>query len=149
VGHRANYVLRERGQAAIHYSQWGAVGLPQDLLAGPDAFIAMVRDCRVEDRLMDSIFAEGVALVDLDRRELLVWAGKVLRYMVAPRSAWLELVRASWPGWRVEWSRRGVVGVAAALGWDTSPLDLKRPAVPDVAALDALAEHPSAWVTTV
>ncbi|MFD0687685.1 hypothetical protein [Actinomadura fibrosa] len=36
MGHRANYVIVDRGEHRIHYSQFGALSLASDPLMGPE-----------------------------------------------------------------------------------------------------------------
>lgn len=147
MGHRCNYLIKEGAQTSIFYSQWGALGLLADVLAGPTPLVRMIRECTPEKELLDSVFAEGVVLVDLDRNELTVWGGSSVQYLRPVRAAYLQLLQASWPKWKVGWSRSGIVGIVEALGGDTTEVERNALTCPDVAKLEARSSTPFTWAT--
>lgn len=149
LGHRCNYIVREGAVNHVYYSQWGALGICTDALEGPEPFTAMIRDCTKEDetRLLDNIFGEGVALVDLDARELHIQGGLVIKYILPVRRAYMQFLTASWPGWSVRWSERGIVDVAAHLGWPVEKVDKQPIVVPTDEAMANEKKEPYTWVS--
>lgn len=116
---RANLVVvRESGAYELYLSRFGAIGLDLDLLAGPEAALAMAEGLRRDDWWLDDELCQAAALIDLGRRVLLlfVWEGPsvVLRH----RAAYLELLRAAWPGWEIRWLYDGPAELRAHVGLD-------------------------------
>jgi len=93
------------------------------------------------------VFSEGAVLVDVDRNELAVWGGTLVKYLRPVRSAYLQLVQASWPNWKVGWSNKGIVGIVQMLGGDTNAVERSPLARPDVTKLNPRHSYPFTWVT--
>src|SRR5688572_19821169 len=113
MGHRSNTVLVESGFVSIHYSQWGALGLPALLLRGPSPTIAAIRADRTEACLQTDTWCEGAAVVDLDRRHLLWFGGIETKYLLPHRRAFFRMLASQWSGWSVAWADQGVLDIAA------------------------------------
>lgn len=117
MGSRANYAIIENGSAELFYSHWGAQRVDRDFFFGPDVALTVIRATRPEpfDHIMNDIWCEGGALVDMDGKRLIVWGGEDIPYDVRLRQFWLELVRIGWEGWNVEWADHGIADLADQL----------------------------------
>lgn len=118
MGSRANYLLIEQGRPHLFYTHWGAQHVDRDFFFGPDVALGVVRSARPVplSEMLDDVWSEGGALLDLDRRRLRLWGGEGVSHEVGPRQVWLELLRISWPGWDVRWADRGILELAEAAG---------------------------------
>lgn len=116
VAEHANYALAENGKRRLFHARFGAVTLLPDLIAGPAAatrFVSAQTECyfwRTE------IWCEGAALIDHDRRSLLLYTWHVDD--LADQLAALAVLERTWPGWEVHWAYNGVAEVVAASGQD-------------------------------
>lgn len=150
MGHRCNLVVKRGGTVEVYYSHWGALSLLADLLKGPAALADWLKDCTRDEQLLDSVMSEGIALADFDDQFLLLRGGHAVRYILPVRRRYLQMVRGSWPTWRVEWARQGVVDVARCIGLPTSGLDSKPLVCPSDAELEKQpGSHAFSWVTVV
>jgi hypothetical protein len=121
MGSRANYVITENGRHDLYYSHWGAQRVGRDFFFGPDVALATVRATKPceppwGDGLLDDVWAEGGAVVDVDARRLRLWGGEDIAFDARERELWLELLTLSWPGWEVAWADRGIFDLADQLG---------------------------------
>jgi len=123
VGHRASYAVKERGELRFGSDRWDALLIPEQVAWGPAAFLLELESKRPVDGLMDEVWCEGGAAMDLDARQLVFFGGQALRAHAGLRDAFLLLVRASWPGWQVRWAHDGVVDLADAIGVDRLSLE--------------------------
>jgi hypothetical protein len=73
MGHRANYIIIQNGDWDLFYDHWGAQSVSHDLFHGPELALERIREKdRVEDReLLDDVWCEGGASIDVDRKRLL------------------------------------------------------------------------------
>ena len=87
MGQRANLVLVEDGKYQLFYSHWCANTLPRDLFWGPEHAVAFIRLQRAVDESgwLDDVWAEGGALLDLDRKRCLLYGGEDILYDVPLR----------------------------------------------------------------
>ena len=118
MGHRANLVIVGPQGFELYYSHWCANGLPRDLFWGPDhaeAFIRMQRRVANDDWL-DTGWAEGGAVLDRDKRTLLLFGGEDVLWNVPSRRLYLRLLSTVWEGWRVSWAYEGIVELAEYVG---------------------------------
>jgi hypothetical protein len=122
VGSRANYVILRDRRLDIRYHHWGAASVPQDLFWGPDASLAFIRSLELNETLMDDIWCEGSALVDLDHQALCLWGGDELLSSIPLRRLYPRMLQQTWPGWQVSWANGGVVDIARRVGIDPAPL---------------------------
>ncbi|HLU75913.1 MAG TPA: hypothetical protein VKZ82_27300 [Nonomuraea sp.] len=121
-GGHAHYVVVDGAGHRVWSRHRAAEDLYGDLLRGPDAMMAFIREQKGghRDFWMNALLWHGVALLDLRRRLLLVqtyqWIpGREVTSVLEIR-AWLRLVRAAWPGWTVTWVPRGLHQVMEYLG---------------------------------
>lgn len=107
MGSRANHVLVKDGQWHL-YGGRGAIDLPWAWFWGPDEAVALIESQEAIPRAhwLDDVWCEGAALVDLDRRVLLLFDRNVFYGDVALRRAYLMLLAHTWPGWTLRWVPR-------------------------------------------
>lgn len=93
---------------------------------GPAAFLAELFFAAEGETtgLIDEVFCEGAVGMDVDRRRLVFFESATDRERAAIRDALMVLVRASWPGWDVQWAHRGVVDVADGMHLDPRELEV-------------------------
>ncbi len=116
MGSRANYIITHHGIHEIFYAHWGAQKVTRDFFFGPDMAIAVVRSTAVTDQLLDDVWAEGGAVINLDRKRLRLWGGEDVGFDIGQRELWLELLALSWPDWDVAWADHGIFELADQIG---------------------------------
>jgi hypothetical protein len=122
VGHRANLILVKGREYRLFYSHWGANTLTRDLFWGPRHAAAFIRIQRAVDDSgwLDEVWAEGGALLDLDRKHFLFYGGDDVLLDVPLRRIYLALLAQVWKGWAVRWAYEGIGDLADYVG---SPRD--------------------------
>jgi hypothetical protein len=65
---------------------------------------------------LDEVWAEGGALIDAQRRVLLLFGGEAILYDIPLRRFYLRLLQRVWRGWDVRWAYEGIVDQADYLG---------------------------------
>ncbi len=80
------------------------------------AFIRIQREVD-ESAWLDEVWAEGGALLDLDRKQFLLYGGEEVLYNVPLRRGYLELLAQVWNGWTVRWAYEGIADLADAVGY--------------------------------
>ncbi|MFB6456403.1 hypothetical protein ACE38W_14115 [Chitinophaga sp. Hz27] len=101
MGQRVNYVVRKGNKQTIYYHKWGGNSMTSDLYQGEKKFLDMVRECTVNEELLDEVWMEGCVLIDMDARHLYFWAlefpneSTVIDYYVSK-------LAEKWPGWEVQ-----------------------------------------------
>jgi hypothetical protein len=114
MGQRANLLIVENGRYRLFYSHWCANTLPTDLFWGPDyavKFIQMQQEGDQSDWL-DEVWAEGAAVVDLDKKAFLLFGGEDIDCDVPLRRVYLECLARVWRPWTVEWAYEGIASIA-------------------------------------
>jgi hypothetical protein len=140
MGHRTNLIIIENGEKKVFYDHWIAINLDKtlfwDFTFALEYFKAQEK---VDERMwLDELFAEGGAVLDVDKKYLLWFACGDIGRFVPYRRKFLELQRKTWEGWEVEWATRGVVDMAEYVGypkenvfndfrWDEENMTLKMP----------------------
>jgi hypothetical protein len=119
VGHRANLILVEGGAYRLFYSHWCANTLPRDLFWGPAHAAAFIRIQRAVDDSdwLEEVWAEGGAVLDLDRKYFLLYGGEDMPYDVPLRRVYLEVLAKVWKGWTVRWAYEGIADLADYVGY--------------------------------
>lgn len=118
MGQRANLVVVHDGAWQLYYSHWRANTLDKDLFWGPAyaaAFIRSQRPCEPTEWL-DEVWAEGGAVLDLDRRVILFYGGEDVLYELPRRQIHLAIMRRVWEGWEIRWAHEGIVDIAEYVG---------------------------------
>jgi hypothetical protein len=124
VGARANYIIVDDDGWRLYYSHWGAQGIARQLAAGPRHalwFITRQQPRDPETGWLDETWAEGAALVDIPRRQLIFFgASEDIFWQFTARRAYLAVLRETWPGWTVEWAFDELADLAVHVGVDAS-----------------------------
>lgn len=116
MGHRMNWLLASGGCVRVIGEHWGALGLPNSLLRGPRLVEYLncdengVRCTPSGDEIpYSSVWAEGGAVVDADRRILTFYSDiNTINFSVALRRRFLPVLAAYWPGWEIRYAVRGL-----------------------------------------
>lgn len=119
MGHRANFFVRHEGESLAW--RGSALSIDQDLLLGPQ-YWSPGGDPEGKVRLHDEVYCEGSVVVDFDVKRLLWFGGMETDFSSPLLRGMMDVVRLTWPDWRVEWAARGATQVAAAAGFDPAPL---------------------------
>ncbi|OWA34030.1 hypothetical protein B9G55_17000 [Saccharibacillus sp. O16] len=141
MGHRANLVLVQEGTYELYYNHWGALTIPEDLFWGEQEaqrYIQMQKKVAPHEWL-DDVWAEGGALMDLDRRRLMLFGGEDIKYDLPMQRLYLQLMASTWPGWSVEWAYGGIITLANYAGYPGEKLKDRttdRQAAPQIEPLD-------------
>lgn len=123
MGQRCNLVIVQDGRSELYYSHWGANSLDRDLFWGPEASLAHIRAQVSEAEgaaWLDDKWAEGGAVLDVDRQRLTWFGGEDILFELHLRRRLLELMRRSWGAWDVRWAFREIVDIAEAAGHPSS-----------------------------
>lgn len=134
VGERAQCVIMDGRTTELYYTVWGAHALDVDLVAGPEAACERIRR-RYDpaDNLLEPVWIEAAALIDLSRRVLAVFSWHCEGY--AHRAALRAVLAHTWPGWDLRWAYDGVDDLAAYSGAPYWP-DGRSTISPSLVALD-------------
>jgi hypothetical protein len=101
-------VLIENGQTHIFFSRWEALTIPSVLLSGPEATLTSIRQLTPVEALLDTIWAEGGVLLDVDTHRVLFWGGNAIAERPYLRRPLLAVLPFLWPTWSIDWARFGV-----------------------------------------
>ncbi|OWR30752.1 hypothetical protein CDO73_09170 [Saccharibacillus sp. O23] len=147
MGHRANLVIVREGNYELYYNHWCAITMPEDLFWGEHEglrFIEMQKRVGPQEWL-DDVWAEGGALMDLDRRRLLLFGGENIKYDILLQRLYLKLTAFTWPGWDVQWAYEGIAELANAAGYPGERLRERQTGKRSVPAIEPL-DNPE-WAT--
>lgn len=147
---RANYVLKDGGRLQIFYSH-GGQHIPRDFFFGPEAALSIVRSSSAVESLLDDVWCEGAALIDLDSQSLLLWGGEEEPRDVQLRELLLELLAISWEGWTVNWAHHGIFDIADVIGTPRAAVEARKLATEEPADRQRLLQGPwtQSWVRTL
>lgn len=131
MGDRANFVVIRDGKPTLYQDNWCGRDVDLVLFWGP-------RDARdfIETRdpnadWLNETWADGAAVFDEDTRVLTWFGGDGVGLGVAGRRAYLDLMRAQWPGWQVQWAHEGMSDIARLAGQPVEAvLDARREPYP-------------------
>lgn len=120
MGHRTNYILIENKEHDIYYAHWDANIIGRKLFYGPDALIQYIRPLSVSEKLLDTVWGEGAALVDADQQKLLFWGDEFLWHNPALVACFVQMLQdTTWRGWEITWANEGQIDIAKYLDIDT------------------------------
>ncbi|MEB3983560.1 hypothetical protein OQ968_20115 [Mycobacterium sp. 663a-19] len=117
MGNRANLVIVKDQDWQLYYSHWAGCRILDALIGGPELalrYIQSLRRCG-KDEWTDPLWADGGAVVDLDRRRLLFF-GDELMVDMAERRAVMTVLAAIWPAYEIGWAYDGTVELAGYVG---------------------------------
>lgn len=117
MGNRANFVVVEDHDWRLHYAHWTGCRMLDALIGGPELALRYVNSLRrcPKTEWVDPTWADGGALIDLDRRRLLFF-GDELMLTMTERRAMLHVLGAVWPGYAVGWAYDGPAELARYVG---------------------------------
>jgi hypothetical protein len=108
MGNRANFVVVQNEDWQLYYSHWGGCRMLDALVGGPELalrYAASLRRCR-KTEWCDPSWADGGAVVDLDRRRLLFF-GESLMVDMNERRALMGVLATVWPDYEISWAYDG------------------------------------------
>lgn len=119
MGQRANLLIVRNHSYELYYSHWCANTLPVSLFWGEQYAIRFIELQKRVDQSgwLDDNWAEGGAVLDVERRELLFFGGEDILYDVPLRNGLLRLMKNNWPGWEIRWAHEGISDLAAYVGY--------------------------------
>ncbi|GGF88261.1 hypothetical protein GCM10010912_36900 [Paenibacillus albidus] len=147
MGHRANLIIIRERTYSLYYSHWCAITLPSDLFWGPEAAVEFIEQQEPAEGWLDNAWAEGGALVDLDRQYLLWYGGEDVKYEIPLRRHLLKMMLPLWPGWTMEWASAGILDMGAYIGYPLEKLYSKNSRT--VTPLKLESEPKDGWVRLV
>ncbi len=120
MGHRTNYILIENQEYDIYYAHWDANIIGRKLFYGPDSLIQYIRPLSVSEKLLDTIWAEGSVLVDIDKQHLLFWGDEFLWHNALLVKYFVKMLQdTTWKGWDIAWAQEGQLDIARYLNINT------------------------------
>jgi len=129
MGNRANFVIVKDQDWQLYYSHWGGCRILDALIGGPELalrYAASLRRCEKND-WCDPSWADGGAVVDLDRRRVLFF-GEPLMVSMNERRALMDVLATVWPDYEICWAYDGTEELAGYVGaslgptrWDRQP----------------------------
>jgi hypothetical protein len=149
MGQRANLITVENGGYTVRYDHWCANRLDKILFWGVGYALDFF-DAQEEvgnEGWLDDVWAEGGAVLDLDKKHLLWWGGEDIMYELPLRRVYLKLQEKVWNGWTIEWAHRGIVDLAEYVGYPKENVLADREDLNEPVEVK-LAEKPS-WVMTL
>ncbi|WP_245848632.1 hypothetical protein [Mycobacterium palustre] len=101
----------------LYYSHWAGCRILDALIGGPELALRYAQSLRrcPKDQWVDPLWADGGAVVDLDRRRLLFF-GDELMVDMAERRALMRVLGAVWPDYAIGWAYDGTVELAGYVG---------------------------------
>jgi hypothetical protein len=141
MGHRTNYVIRDKGRLALFYSHWGALTVPEDVFWGPSYAEAFIRSNEQVglDEWLDDVWGEGGVALDKDEKTIALFGGEALGFPPL-QGHFARLMQALWvqQGWTVRFVE-GMPDIAEQVGVDRAVCEAD-PVDPIPADLEALGE---------
>jgi hypothetical protein len=124
MGQRANLIILDKGEYTLYFDHSCADRLDEILFWGADyALDYFLTRKKFGDRYwLDNIWAEGGAVLDLDKNHLLWWGGEDIINDVILRRVHLKLQKKVWGNWTIEWAHRGIVDIAEYVGYPKEKL---------------------------
>jgi hypothetical protein len=129
MGNRANFVVVQDRDWRLYYSHWAGCRILDALIGGPELALRYAQSLRhcPKGQWVDPLWADGGAVVDLDRRRVLFF-GDELMVEMDERRALMSVLAAVWPGYSIGWAYDGTAELAGYVGaelpphsWDKQP----------------------------
>lgn len=129
MGNRANFVIVKDQDWQLYYSHWAGCRILDALIGGPELALRYAQSLRqsAKDQWVDPVWADGGAVVDLDRRRVLFF-GDELMVEMAERRTLMSVLAAVWPDYAICWAYDGTAELAEYVGaklppytWDKQP----------------------------
>jgi hypothetical protein len=121
MGQRANLIILKNNKYDLYYDHWCANSLDAYLFWGVKSALKFFRshEKQNDDWWLDTVWCEGGAVIDLDKKVLLWFGGEDISFDIVLRRTLLELMQKNWKGYTIRWAYRGVVDLAQYVGYDT------------------------------
>lgn len=130
MGQRANLIIVREQAYELYYSHWCANTLPADLFWGPEYALSFIeRQTRAEESgpgWLNEVWAEGGAVLDLEKRKLLFYGGEDILLDIPLRNLFLRLMGCIWQGWEIAWAYEGILDLASYVGYPQETLLAER-----------------------
>ena len=129
MGNRANFVIVKDQDWQLYYSHWAGCRILDALIGGPELALRYAQSLRqlAKDQWVDPVWADGGAVVDVDRRRLLFF-GNELMVEMPERRALMSVLAVAWPDYAICWAYDGTAELAGYVGaelppylWDNRP----------------------------
>lgn len=129
MGNRANVIIVKDQQWQLYYSHWAGCRILDALIGGPDLALRYAQSLRrcAQDQWVGPLWADGGAVVDLDRRRVLFF-GDELMVGMQERRAVMDVLAAVWSDYAICWAYGGTAELASYVGaelpvyaWDKRP----------------------------
>jgi hypothetical protein len=119
MGQRANLIIVRNKSYELYYSHWCANTLPKDLFWGEQYAIKFIEmQTKVDESgWLDDVWAEGGAILDLDKKKLIIYGGEDILYDIPLRNLYLKLMRNTWYEWEIQWAYEGIIDLATYVGY--------------------------------
>jgi hypothetical protein len=119
MGQRANLIIIRNTSYELYYSHWCANTLPKDLFWGTQYAIKFIEmQTKVDESgWLDDVWAEGGAILDLDKKKIIFYGGEEIMHDIPLRNLYLKLMRNIWYGWDIQWAHGGIVDLAKYVGY--------------------------------
>lgn len=118
----AVYVIKEGSGWQVHLNDRRARDLPRDMFYGPLVARRFIEQQPKTDKWPTDWDCEGGALVDEDRRVLLLFGGDSVQTIVGSHRCYLKMMAHSWPDWSVQWAYDKIGDLVDYLGLDRQPI---------------------------
>ncbi len=101
----------------LFYSHWAGCRMLDALIGGPELALRYTQSLRrcAKNAWVDPLWADGGAVVDLDRHRLLFF-GDELMVGLAERRALMSVLAKLWPGYAIGWAYDGTTELAGYVG---------------------------------
>src|SRR5438045_2436345 len=119
MGHRANYVIIERGKHNVYFYNWGGLSLISDIFYGPEITESFVRSLIPVEDLLTDIWCEGGVLLDYDQKQLMFFSWHILDNPVIV-SHYSRLLQITYPGWDIRWATNEIRDICRYIGREMS-----------------------------
>ncbi len=151
MGQRANLIIVREQSYELYYSHWCANTLPADLFWGPEYALAFIeRQTRAEESgpgWLNEVWAEGGAVIDLEKRKLLFYGGEDILLDIPLRNLFLRLMGCIWQGWEIAWAYEGILDLVSYVGYPQETLLAEREAY--TSDMTMAPASPREWVDLV
>lgn len=127
MGNRANFVIVQDHDWQLYYSHWAGCRMLDALIGGPDLALGYAASLRRWEKndWCAATWADGGAVVDLDRRRVLFF-GEPLMVEMNVRRALISALATVWPGYEICWAYDGTEELAGCVGAQLRPYEWNR-----------------------
>lgn len=147
MGQRANYIVKEGDKLNIHYNHWRANAIASDLYLGEKRFLDFVKECQLNDEIMNEPWIEGCVIIDKNTKSLFFWSFEFSRD-TSVVDYYLQQLSKKWGDWKLTILKNRMYDAEKILSIDyISKQELQsinRPSTEDV-----IADKVEEWITTL